>query len=417
MTVSIVHAKVNTKPDAGDTSIVRPVDWNAEHVLSGTLDDAQLPDKIVAAGPVGSASAIPVITFDAKGRLTTVTTASVTVPAAANPTASVGLSAVNGSAGTFMRSDGAPALDQTIVPTWTGQHTWANGTITTSKPMTLTQTWNAAVTFTGYLANITSTTFTTPSRFIDLQQNNVSMARFELVGNNSSTDYARLVFGRNQANPTLGITLDAVGSSLNITHLNAASLNASMVLYGSSNVKKITWDAAASGSGTCMASDLQIGWSSGAANFANDLILTRAGAAALQLGAANAASPVAQTLQAQGSRAGTDNNVGGASVNYDAGTGTGTGTLATAALRSPVAVASGTGAQTIVAGITAKAGTAVLTSYTVATLPAAATAGAGATAFVTDANTTIILGLGLAVVGGGANKVPVYSDGTNWLIG
>jgi hypothetical protein len=54
---------------------------------------------------------------------------------------------------------------------------------------------------------------------------------------------------------------------------------------------------------------------------------------------------------------------------------------------------------------------------TVAGLPAAATAGAGATAFVTDGSTTVILGLGLAVVGGGANKVPVYSDGTNWIVG
>ncbi len=40
----------------------------------------------------------------------------------ANPSASVGLAAVNGSAATFMRSDGTPALDQGIVPTWTGKH-------------------------------------------------------------------------------------------------------------------------------------------------------------------------------------------------------------------------------------------------------------------------------------------------------
>lgn len=42
----------------------------------------------------------------------------------ANPTASVGLTAVNGSATTFLRSDGAPALSQAIVPTWTGVHTF-----------------------------------------------------------------------------------------------------------------------------------------------------------------------------------------------------------------------------------------------------------------------------------------------------
>ena len=54
---------------------------------------------------------------------------------------------------------------------------------------------------------------------------------------------------------------------------------------------------------------------------------------------------------------------------------------------------------------------------TVATLTAAATAGAGARSFVTDANATMAAGIGTAVVGGGANAVPVYSDGTNWLIG
>lgn len=44
---------------------------------------------------------------------------------AANPTASVGLAAVNGSATTFMRSDAAPKLDVSIAPTWTGNHTFS----------------------------------------------------------------------------------------------------------------------------------------------------------------------------------------------------------------------------------------------------------------------------------------------------
>ena len=50
----------------------------------------------------------------------------------------------------------------------------------------------------------------------------------------------------------------------------------------------------------------------------------------------------------------------------------------------------------------------------VASLPSAATAGSGARAFVTDATATTFL---TTVAGGGANKVPVVSDGTNWLIG
>ena len=51
---------------------------------------------------------------------------------------------------------------------------------------------------------------------------------------------------------------------------------------------------------------------------------------------------------------------------------------------------------------------------TVAALPAAATAGAGARSFVTDALTPVF---GSTVTGGGAVAVPVYSDGTNWIVG
>lgn len=48
--------------------------------------------------------------------------ASPAVPVGANPSATVGLTAVNGSAATFLRSDGAPALDVTIAPVWSGVH-------------------------------------------------------------------------------------------------------------------------------------------------------------------------------------------------------------------------------------------------------------------------------------------------------
>jgi len=45
-------------------------------------------------------------------------------PQPANPTASLGLTAINGTLDTYMRSDGAPALSQSITPTWTGLHTF-----------------------------------------------------------------------------------------------------------------------------------------------------------------------------------------------------------------------------------------------------------------------------------------------------
>lgn len=55
-----------------------------------------------------------------------------------------------------------------------------------------------------------------------------------------------------------------------------------------------------------------------------------------------------------------------------------------------------------------------LVNYTVATLPSAATSGAGARSFVTDA---LVPTFGATVAGGGAVATPVYSDGTNWKVG
>lgn len=46
----------------------------------------------------------------------------------ANPSATIGLTANNGSATTAMRSDATPALSQAIAPTWTGLHTFNPGT-------------------------------------------------------------------------------------------------------------------------------------------------------------------------------------------------------------------------------------------------------------------------------------------------
>jgi hypothetical protein len=55
-----------------------------------------------------------------------------------------------------------------------------------------------------------------------------------------------------------------------------------------------------------------------------------------------------------------------------------------------------------------------MATTTVASLPAAATAGAGARMFVTDASAPVF---GSAVAGGGAVTVPVYSTGSAWNVG
>jgi hypothetical protein len=56
-------------------------------------------------------------------------------------------------------------------------------------------------------------------------------------------------------------------------------------------------------------------------------------------------------------------------------------------------------------------------SATGTALPSAATAGVGARAFVSDSTAAAVGSFGAPYVGSGTHKVPVYSDGTSWLIG
>jgi hypothetical protein len=68
----------------------------------------------------------------------------------------------------------------------------------------------------------------------------------------------------------------------------------------------------------------------------------------------------------------------------------------------------------VTSGVVAFGGAIRALTTTVGALPAAATAGAGARAFVTDALAPVF---GSAVAGSGAVGVPVYSDGSAWNVG
>lgn len=119
----------------------------------------------------------------------------VSTATAANPTGTVGLSAVNGSAATFMRSDAAPPLSQAIAPTWTGAHIWtpANGTtaatytlgtITSNTPaISITGTYNnSGTTFAPIFENITNTASASASSLINLQIAGATQFAVDLSG-------------------------------------------------------------------------------------------------------------------------------------------------------------------------------------------------------------------------------------------
>ena len=256
----------------------------------------------------------------------------------------------------------------------------------------LTDTWNAGgTTFTAIKMNATDTASAAGSLLIDLQVGAASKFKVGKTGTASTTP------------------------AVSVQDATLWSPSGGTWAFGSvGNTESFRFEGGITGAG--MPNSALLWWSAGAsgAYSQRDVILSRNAAASLRLGNVDAASPVAQTIGVQGSRAGTDSNVGGANFTLQSGIGTGTGTLSTLILKSPVAVASGTDAQTQATGLTIKAGTAVMTSYTVATLPAAATAGAGARAFVTDALAPVF---GSAVAGSGAVGVPVYSTGAAWNVG
>jgi len=68
MAITVKHSKVSTIPDGDDLSVVRPSDWNDDHVLTGTIP--------VANGGTGAAT----LTGYVKGTGTTAMTASATIP-------------------------------------------------------------------------------------------------------------------------------------------------------------------------------------------------------------------------------------------------------------------------------------------------------------------------------------------------
>ena len=76
-------------------------------------------------------------------------------------------------------------------------------------------------------------------------------------------------------------------------------------------------------SGLQLASAYSLSW--GTTGAASDLFLRRRAAETLQLGAADSATPVAQTIAFEGSRGGTDTNTAGADATIQGSLGTGTG--------------------------------------------------------------------------------------------
>ena len=248
----------------------------------------------------------------------------------ANPAATIGLTATNGSASTAMRSDAAPALDQSIAPTWTASHTYSQSLAagTTEAAVTLVnpepaasgnQRWSPATVWSGKGFSTTGGLST-----------DVSFRAF-VTPTQSGTANGTFVM---QSKVGAGAWIDRLTIS-NEGSLVAQSYRGAQAGFHAS--------ANNSNNGLALSNSQIMGWGTGAANNTGglDAFFSRAAAANIRQGGGDAAAPVAQTSSVQNVSAGTTNGAG-ASRNYDGSQGTGSGLGGAHVFRVATAGSSGT---------------------------------------------------------------------------
>lgn len=252
-------------------------------------------------------------------------------------------------------------------------------TVTTSNPvLDLSQTWNASgVAFTGLKFNVTNTASAAASLLIDVQVGgasafSVTKDKNVIVGNPNSF-----------ANSGLAANCINIGDGAHVAE--AAQFSGGQLTFWDNNNKIMSLNYIHLG----INSSQYIGFDSTTSYNALETRLYTDGAYILAL--RNSTNP--NTFRVY--------NTFTDASNYERAALTWSSNFCY--LRAQNA---GTGSARNVVPVTG--------TVTVANLPAAATAGAGARLMVTDSNSTTFMA---TVAAGGANIVPVFSDGTNWKIG
>lgn len=229
-----------------------------------------------------------------------------------NPSSQIGLTTVNGTAITAMRSDAAPPLNQSISPTWTAAHTYSQsisaGSTATAldlvNPTAATsgnQRWSPALVWRGqgWKTNATAASQETAFRaFVAPTQ-----------GTANPTGIWTLQYNVNNAGWTNGLRVTSTGFAIAPKLLSGSGTQ--ILLDENINVG--------------LGSLLRFGSTFADATVATfDTFLGRQATANIRQGAADAAAPVAQTLSVQNVSTGTINTAG-ANRTYAGSQGTGTG--------------------------------------------------------------------------------------------
>lgn len=193
-------------------------------------------------------------------------------------------------------------------PTLTGAVTLTGGTVN-GTVLDISQTWGGTGTYTGLKYNVTDDgPANSASLLMDLQVGNSSKFKVSKSGTITSAlagGGTAVLYGGFSG---YGLGFDGSGGPVVLLGNGAGSYRYRLATnFELANVSSIAWCSS---------------W----AATVQDTFITRAAAATLQLGAADAASPVAQTLQIQSVSNGTSNVAGvDATINLSVGTGTGAG--------------------------------------------------------------------------------------------
>ena len=278
---------------------------------------------------------------------------------------------------------------QTVATTLLGSTSLTGDTLTVASApvLNLTQTWsNISTVFTGVKLNVTNTNSASGSMLMDLQIGGTTFFNVDKIGSANANRFT--------LNGNNGLIRGTAEGGMYILGISGSGFQ--LVDNG----------------GLRAATDQYYGW--GQLGVSTDTFITRKAAANLRFGAADAASPVAHKLSVQSVVAGVGTNTAGQDFTITGSQGTGSGVGGSIIFQTAAANSGGgAGIQNTLANAmvidsvkTVRLGT----GYTVATLPAAGTA--GRRTYVTDALAPVYLG---TLTGGGAVVCPVFDNGTAWV--